>query len=373
MGPLGVALLATALGLLTIGLGVVLYQLVKQQGRLLLRLEQVERRLGLDPEEGLESGTFTLSARSPGGLPVGTALPDFRLPDLHGREVALSAFRTKQVLLVHWSARCGFCEQIAPDLAELRDPLRKAGIELLLVSEDTATSERELAEAYGLDCPILLAGETPIEVFERLGTPAAYLLDGEGKIAKPLALGADRVIDLTRAVLSGGQRPQTRLPGERPLSESRIERNGLKPGTPAPVFELPEVRGGTVSLAAHRGKKVLLVFSDPHCGPCDALAPHLSRLHEEHRNNGLDLLLVGRGDPEENRKKAEAHGYEFPVVLQRRWEVSKQYGIFATPVGFLIDEEGVIAKDVATGVDEILALAPRMPAGKEVPHGPSLR
>ena len=44
------------------------------------------------------------------------------------------------------------------------------------------------------------------------------------------------------------------------------------------------------------------------------------------------------------------------MLLQRRWEVSKEYGIFATPVGYLIDEEGVIAKDVAVGSDAILRL-----------------
>lgn len=162
---------------------------------------------------------------------------------------------------------------------------------------------------------------------------------------------------------------RTRLPGERPLAESRIERDGLKPGTPAPAFVLPEVRGGTVALEQHRGRKVLLVFSDPDCPPCSDLAPHLVRLHERHRNNGLDLLLVGRGDPEENRRAAERHGFGFPVAIQRRWELSRQFGTFATPAGFLIDENGRIARRAACGVDEILALASSAEVDGEVAHG----
>jgi hypothetical protein len=67
--------------------------------------------------------------------------------------------------------------------------------------------------------------------------------------------------------------------------------------------------------------------------------------------------MVGRGDVEENRLKAEQNGFEFPVLLQRKWELSKRYGIFATPVAFLIGEDGVIARDVAEGGDEILKLA----------------
>ncbi len=31
--------------------------------------------------------------------------------------------------------------------------------------------------------------------------------------------------------------------------------------------------------------------------------------------------------------------------------------MFATPIGYLIDEQGVIVKDVAVGVEPILALA----------------
>lgn len=67
---------------------------------------------------------------------------------------------------------------------------------------------------------------------------------------------------------------------------------------------------------------------------------------------------MGRGDAEENRAKAVKFGFGFPVVLQKRWELSKEYGIFATPVGFLIDEAGVIAQSVGQGVAGIVALVP---------------
>jgi peroxiredoxin len=121
---------------------------------------------------------------------------------------------------------------------------------------------------------------------------------------------------------------------------------------------LPEARGGQVALEEYRGRKVLLVFSDPHCGPCEDLSPHLVRVAEEHSGNGLAVVMVSRGDAEENRRKAERHGWEFPVAVQRRWEISRRYGIFATPVAFLIDEQGVIENGVAKGVEEILALVP---------------
>jgi peroxiredoxin len=100
-----------------------------------------------------------------------------------------------------------------------------------------------------------------------------------------------------------------------------------------------------------------LVFTDPHCQPCDEIAPELARLHRQHQANGVALVMVGRGDAEENRKKAQQNGFDFPVVLQKKWELSRQYGIFATPVAFLINEAGIIARDVAIGADAILELA----------------
>jgi peroxiredoxin len=103
---------------------------------------------------------------------------------------------------------------------------------------------------------------------------------------------------------------------------------------------------------------VLLVFSDPHCGPCEELAPHLVQIHRECRDGGLVVLMVTRGDVVENRRKADRYGFEFPVVLQDRWRLSKEYGIFAMPVAFHIDEQGIIMRDVAQGVAAILGLVP---------------
>jgi hypothetical protein len=43
--------------------------------------------------------------------------------------------------------------------------------------------------------------------------------------------------------------------------------------------------------------------------------------------------------------------------MQDKWKLSKEYGIFATPVAYLIDENGVLRSDVAMGSSQILALA----------------
>jgi hypothetical protein len=82
--------------------------------------------------------------------------------------------------------------------------------------------------------------------------------------------------------------------------------------------------------------------------------------------------MISRGESAENREKVKEHGLTFPVALQKHWEISRQYAIFASPAAYLIDGAGVITADVAVGVDPILELMTRAgpllrqikPAGK---------
>lgn len=140
----------------------------------------------------------------------------------------------------------------------------------------------------------------------------------------------------------------------RSVARSRINRNGLTAGTLAPDFRLPRLDGGEFWLQAQRGHRVLLVFSDPHCDPCTALAPELEQFHREHSD--IKVVMISRGEPKENRMKVNEHGLTFPVVLQKQWEISRLYGMFATPIAYLIDEAGAIMSEVAVGVEPILAL-----------------
>ena len=345
-------LVLTMEGAILISLYSIFYQLLRQQGRILLRLDDLEQ----SATRGL--GTVAESAElQPIGLSVGAPFPAFRYPDVAGRIFGLQDFAGKRALLVHWSAECGFCAAIGKELVVLEDAFTKAKAQLILLSRNDGSASRKQAEQLKLKSPILLAkdGSEALELFDDFGTPAAYLLDEQGRVARPLVVGSGEVLTLARQLAAGTERK--RLPGERALAESRIERKGLKGGTPAPGFRLPDLSGRTVSLEEYRGRKLLLVFTDPHCGPCDQIASELARLHREHQANVLQVLMVGRGEAEENRKEARQNGFDFPVVLQKKWELSKQYGIFATPVAFLINEEGIIARDVATGADAILELA----------------
>ena len=189
-----------------------------------------------------------------------------------------------------------------------------------------------------------------------------YRIDAQGRIASDLTVGAEPLLQL-----AVGSPPHHHPTGNRgngfaphakqsdpSLARSRLNREGLKAGVPTPDFRLPRIDEGELSLSISGAAAPSWCFPIPNCGPCDELAPHLQAIHLQRPE--LQVLVVSRRDAEANRAKASQLGLSFPIVLQKQWEISLKYAMFATPIGYLIDEQGILASDVAVGVGPILAV-----------------
>jgi peroxiredoxin len=348
-------------------------RLVGISARIVLRLEAIEKRLGTRSAAPRRESLERLS--------IGTPAPDFALPDLAGVRHKLSEYRGKDVLLIFFNPNCGFCTRMAADLAALAGNGGPGQAVPIVVTTGDANENRKLVEQFGIRCLVLLQQQQEVATLYRaLGTPMGYRIDPQGRIASELAVGAQPLLQLADLTVGRGSPDPAhsrdsassetfaehqngsvhKRKDEQPdpsLARSRLNRTGLKVGTIAPDFSLPLLAGGELSLAELRGRRVLLVFSDPICGPCDELAPLLQELHLMRPD--LAVLVISRRDAEATSAKAAARGLTFPIVMQRQWEISKQYGMFATPIAYLIDEEGIVVDDVAVGVEPILALAQR--------------
>lgn len=136
----------------------------------------------------------------------------------------------------------------------------------------------------------------------------------------------------------------TRQP-ERPL--------GLTVGTRAPTFELDALDGSRVALEELRrpGQPLLLIFSDPACGPCTALLPQISDW-QRHYPDRLTVALVSRGSQEANRTQGREYGLA-NVLLQQDQEVAHAFEVPGTPGAVLIGPGGNIASPVAMGAEAI--------------------
>lgn len=134
-------------------------------------------------------------ATLPPPLAAGDPAPELALPDLNGDAVDLRGLRSHRHLLLFWNPDCGFCEQMLEDIkAWEREPPHGAP-QLLVISTGTPEANR----AQGLRATVVLdrnfrAGQ----LFGASGTPAAVLLDEEGRIASSVGVGAQEVLALAR-------------------------------------------------------------------------------------------------------------------------------------------------------------------------------
>ena len=124
-------------------------------------------------------------------------------------------------------------------------------------------------------------------------------------------------------------------------------------GEAAPDFELPNLQGETLTLEALRapGKPVILLFTDPNCGPCTAMIPDVGRWQEKYAQK-LTVALVSRGESEENAMSASEHDLT-NVLLQEDWEISDAYGVDGTPSAVLVKPDGTIASPLLEGANEV--------------------
>ncbi len=99
---------------------------------------------------------------------------------------------------------------------------------------------------------------------------------------------------------------------------------------------------------------MLLVFTDPDCGPCTALLPHVAEWQRD-LESSITVALISRGSVDDNRAKAAEHGAS-RVFIESGDEVSSLYEAQVTPSAVLVDPDGMIASPRVAGEPEIRSL-----------------
>jgi len=124
---------------------------------------------------------------------------------------------------------------------------------------------------------------------------------------------------------------------------------GVKPGSPAPDFALPDANGKEVRLADFRGRPVVLYFYPKDDTPgCTKEACSFRDQYQDFQDAGAAVLGVSSDSSESHRKFAERHRLPFTLLADRGGKVRKLYGVPATlgllpgRVSFVIDGQGVV-------------------------------
>jgi peroxiredoxin len=116
------------------------------------------------------------------------------------------------------------------------------------------------------------------------------------------------------------------------LSTSAVAALALKVGDPAADFELPNVRGGTLSLhaALESGPAVLSFYRGSWCPFCNLELNALQRRLPEIRAAGARLIAVSPQKPDASLDHAEKLDLQFDVLSDTGNRIAKRYGLIMT-------------------------------------------
>jgi peroxiredoxin len=109
----------------------------------------------------------------------------------------------------------------------------------------------------------------------------------------------------------------------------------------APNFELKDLNGKKVSLKKllKDNKLVVVDFWQVGCKPCNELLPHLQDFYDEYKKKGVAFVIISRDTSLTQSQVAPfftSNKYTFPVLLDGDQEVSRGFGVKASPATFVI-------------------------------------
>ena len=125
-------------------------------------------------------------------IPIGSVAPDFAAVDAAGKEVSLSHYRAKVVVLDFWATWCGPCIKALPHAQKIAEQYRKQGVVVLAVcTQDKRSSFENWLKKNRQNFPDIVFVHDPAESkpervsLQRYGVtaiPRQFVIDREGKI-----------------------------------------------------------------------------------------------------------------------------------------------------------------------------------------------
>lgn len=114
-------------------------------------------------------------------------------------------------------------------------------------------------------------------------------------------------------------------------------------GEPAPAVEGITLDNALFSLAALRGRPVIVNFWGPSCVPCRSEFPLFKAKLAEHAGDGLALVGVLMWDPPEPARDFVSElGATWPTVVDPDERIRSAYRAVGRPQTYFIDRSGVL-------------------------------
>ncbi len=140
--------------------------------------------------------------------------------------------------------------------------------------------------------------------------------------------------------------------------------NPPKPAAPAvpaapqaPDFSLTDLKGGKMTLSAHKGKVVLIDFFATWCPPCRRSTPYVIDLHKRLAAQGFVVLAIAT-DPSEDKALIEAYVAEHKMPYQTARDEQKAvqrtsaYASQGIPTFVVINRDGTVKTKITGFLQE---------------------
>jgi peroxiredoxin Q/BCP len=133
---------------------------------------------------------------------------------------------------------------------------------------------------------------------------------------------------------------------------SNTEPTRLAPGDAAPDFALPDVDGDLISLADHRGRRLVLYFYPAAMTPgCTKQAVDFRDNLSELAEAGFDVVGVSPDPPDKLRRFRDAEQLTFPLLSDPEKATMTAYGAFGEKKLYGKTVTGVIRSTFVIGPD----------------------
>ncbi|PYS04774.1 MAG: hypothetical protein DMG16_01815 [Acidobacteria bacterium] len=119
----------------------------------------------------------------------GSALPDFKLPSLAGKEFRSSQLKGSVVVLDVWATWCEPCIADIPMFNRLHEKYTDRGLKVvgIAVQSGWAKDIKPHVAKLGIKYLVLVGNDKITEQYVDVGFPVTYLIDQRGKIMKKYA------------------------------------------------------------------------------------------------------------------------------------------------------------------------------------------